>query len=118
MRSLVICAFALSMVARAATAGCIGSDTFKTCTDASGNSYTVNKMGNLTQMNGYNAQTGSQWNQTSQHLGNMTFHNGTTNGQSWNMTEQDLGGGMRTYNGTNSAGQPFSHFCTKLGGCD
>jgi len=44
-------------------AECIGSGSFQTCNDDSGNSYTINRYGNSTTMNGYNAQTGSSWSQ-------------------------------------------------------
>jgi hypothetical protein len=43
------------------------------CNDSYGNSYTVNRMGSMTQMYGNNPYTGSNWWQTSQSLGNMTI---------------------------------------------
>ncbi|MNF01934.1 hypothetical protein [Ensifer canadensis] len=80
----LIAALALSLIAAPAFALCIGSDTLQSCTDTSGNSYTINRMGNTTFMNGSNAETGSQWNQTSTTVGNSTFHNGTDkDGNSW-----------------------------------
>jgi hypothetical protein len=72
---------------------CFGSDLFKTCTDQSGNTYQIQKFGNSTYVNGSNPNTGSQWNQQTQKIGNTTFHQGQAgNGQSWNITEQNFGG--------------------------
>jgi hypothetical protein len=71
----------------------------------------------MTTMNGYNPNTGSNWSETTQSLGNSTIYNGMTNGLPWSMNQQNFGGGMRTYSGTNSAGQPFFHTCTAFG-CD
>ena len=96
-----------------AWADCVGTDTFATCTDDSGNTYTVNRMGGMTMVNGSNPD-GSTWSQTSQTMGDMTMTNGESNGQPWNMTQQNLGG-MTTYSGTNVAGQPFFHTCTAYG---
>ena len=93
----------------AVSATCTGTDSFQTCYDAtSGNSYQVQRYGNTTQMNGYNAGTGSTWNQTSQTIGNTTFHNGTSaDGSSWNSTQQEIGG-TTFYNGTDSQGNSFN----------
>src|SRR5690606_22437277 len=38
----------------------------------SGNDYTVQRFGNTTMMNGYNAQTGNSWSQNSQTFGGFT----------------------------------------------
>jgi hypothetical protein len=117
MRTLIL-AMALSGLAVGQSQGaCFGSSSFSTCNDASGNSYTVQRFGNQTMMNGYNAQTGSNWSQNSMNLGNMTITNGTTNGRPWNETQQNLGGGMRSIYGTNSYGAPFNYTCTPYGGC-
>src|SRR3712207_6294730 len=91
-----------------ANATCFGSGSLQTCSDSSGNSYTVQRFGNQTFMNGSNGQTGSTWSQQSTTLGNTTFHNGQTNGNSWNMTDQRMGGGMRSLYGTDSSGNSFS----------
>ncbi len=69
-----------------AQAQCYGSGNFYTCNDTSGNSYTVSKFGNQTNVNGYNANTGSSWNQQSNTIGNSTYINGNTNGRTWNET--------------------------------
>lgn len=111
---LAIAAVALLSVL-SAQATCIGSGSMYTCSDASGNTYNVNRMGNTTFMNGYNAQTGSQWNQTSQTMGNTTFHNGTAaNGNSWNGTSTNIGN-TQFYNGTDSRGNSYSRTCTRIG---
>jgi hypothetical protein len=112
---VTICFFGLA--AGQASATCIGSDAFSTCTDSYGNSYNVQRFGNQTFMNGYNAQTGNSWSQNSTTLGNTTFHNGTAgNGNSWNMTDQRMGN-MRFLNGNDSQGNSFSHTCGPWG-CD
>src|SRR4051812_32851707 len=97
-------------------AACYGRGSFQTCYDTSGNNYSVNRYGNQTQMNGYNTNTGSQWSQTTNTMGNTTYYNGQTNGQQWNMIQQNYGG-IQTYNGSNAAGQSFSYTCTQVGGC-
>lgn len=105
----------LIAVASEANAECIGSEAMMICTDAYGNSYTVNKLGSMTMMDGYNPRTGSRWHQDSQTLGGMTFHSGTAaDGERWNMTEQQLGGST-LFNGTDSDGNPFSATCDQFG---
>lgn len=109
MRTLIIAAgtvLAAAFIHVGANAACFGRGTFATCNDNAGTSYTVNRFGNTTQMNGYNARTGSEWSETTRTMGNMTQYNGMTNGQPWNMTRQNFGG-MTTYNGMNASGQPF-----------
>jgi hypothetical protein len=97
-----------------ARAACFGTPGFQTCSDSYGNSYTVNRLGSMTMMNGNNPWTGSYWSQNSQTLGNMTMHNGITNGNPWYMNQNSLGG-VTTYNGMNAAGQSFSYTCTAFG---
>ena len=101
-----------------AEAGCFGTAALSTCYDGSGNSYTVNRLGNSTYVNGYNAQTGSSWSQNSQTYGNTTYTNGVTNGNSWNSTQTNYGNGFKSIYGTNSAGQSFSYSCSAYGGCN
>lgn len=99
-----------------ATAACFGSQNMYTCNDASGNSYQVNRMGNTTTVNGYNAQTGSSWNQTSQHVGNSTYtHGNAANGNSWNSTTQSYGNGYSSTYGNDSRGRSFSRQCGPYG---
>lgn len=76
------------LLASTASATCYGSDAFKTCYDTqSGNSYTVNKLGNTTYMNGNNSNTGSSWSQESHTFGNTTQHYGRdSEGNNWNHT--------------------------------
>lgn len=100
----------------AAYANCIGSPGFQTCTDQSGNTYSVNRLGNMTTVNGYNAQTGSSWRETANKLGNTTMINGTAaNGQNWNETIQNFGNGNRAISGVDSNGNSFNHYCTAYG---
>lgn len=89
---------------------CFGSDSFKTCTDASGNSYTISKFGNSTLLQGNNARTGSSWSQQSYTYGNTTQTYGqSADGDSWNMTQFASPSGTQ-YFGTDSDGNSFSGF--------
>lgn len=100
------------LIGGAASANCIGTDTLKTCYDNSGNSYTVTKMGNTTNVTG--SGNGSTWNQTSTTFGNTTFTNGQTNGHSWNETQQSYGG-QTSVSGTNAQGQHYNYLCNRYG---
>jgi len=93
----------MAAVAAPAFGQCVGSEQFKTCTDSTGNTYSVSRMGNTTLVNGSNAQTGSTWNQSTYHSPNMSVTNGTdSDGNSWNSTATSAG----TY-GTDSDGNSF-----------
>ncbi|WP_341678379.1 hypothetical protein [Niveibacterium sp. SC-1] len=112
----ICAALFLFAFASTASAGCYGTDAFKTCTDSSGNTYQVNKLGNTTTVNGYNAQTGSNWSQQSQQIGNTTITNGrAANGNAWNETTQNLGGGRTTTYGTDSSGRSYQRTCSQFG---
>ena len=103
---LTVITMAASLVAAPTWAACFGSPNMYTCSDNSGNSYNVNRFGNTTTVNGYNAQTGSNWNQTSQHYGNTTYTQGqAANGNSWNSTTQSYGNGYSNTYGTDSRGR-------------
>lgn len=105
----------LAAASFSASAYCTGSGAFRQCSDASGNSYNVQQLGNTTYVQGYNAQTGSSWNQTSQNVGNTTYHHGTAaNGNSWNGTTQHIGN-TTYHNGINSQGQPYARTCNQFG---
>lgn len=81
----ILVALVAGLFASSASAACYGSKSFQTCSDDSGNNYTVQRFGNSTYMQGYNANTGSSWSQNSQTYGKSTFHNGVdANGNSWN----------------------------------
>ncbi len=49
----------LMLISTATYASCDGRGSSYTCNEASGNSYNVQKFGNTTNMQGYNASTGS-----------------------------------------------------------
>ncbi|CAN7258437.1 hypothetical protein LJR130_001052 [Variovorax sp. LjRoot130] len=105
----------LGVLSLAAHATCIGSGSFQTCTDASGNTYNVQRFGNTTHVQGMNPSTSSNWNQTSTTIGNTTMHNGTAaNGNMWNGTSQHIGG-TTFHNGIDSHGNPYSKTCTAYG---
>lgn len=109
-------AFIILTISSPVYANCIGTDAFKTCYDGTGNSYTVNKLGSSTYLDGYNAQTGSTWSQQSHTFGNTTQHTGTTNGNNWNMTQTQNGFGQ-TFSGTDSDGNSFFKTCDTYGNC-
>lgn len=108
--------FAAAMLfASTASATCVGSGSLQTCSDNSGNTYTVNRLGSTTYLNGNNSRTGSTWNQTSQTIGSTTFHNGTSSdGNSWNSTQQRIGNST-FINGTDSKGNTFNKVCNQYG---
>ncbi len=83
----LIASLAFSLISAPAFAMCVGTGNLSSCTDESGNSYTVQRMGNTTFMNGTNSSTGSNWSQQSTTVGNSTFHNGIDkDGDSWTST--------------------------------
>ena len=95
---------------------CVGSETFYTCTDAQGNSYSVSKMGGTTLMNGSNSQTGARWNQTSSTFGSQTFTTGTaSDGGRWNMNQTNFGNGWTSTTGRDSDGNSFNTLCGPTG---
>jgi len=113
MKSIALIVLA-SATAFAANASCFGSSNIYSCNDQNGNTYNVQKFGNTTNMQGYNASTGSTWSQNSQTYGNSTFIQGNSNGNSWNQTIQTMPG-MTTYSGTDSSGNSFHKTCTAYG---
>ena len=106
MKLLLILCTTLAMTG-AANAACVRTGTYKSCTDASGNHYTVNKFGDQTIVNGSNSNTGKRWSQTSTQMGDMTITNGrAADGKTWHSTSQRLGD-MVIQNGTDSDGNSF-----------
>ncbi|MNG08251.1 hypothetical protein D3C84_915970 [compost metagenome] len=111
----LLAALALTLTTPAAFAACFGTGSLQTCNDSSGNTYNVQRFGNTTNMQGYNAGTGSNWNQTSQRIGNTTIHNGTSaDGNSWQGTSQQIGNST-IYNGVDSNGNVYSRTCNQFG---
>ena len=108
MKTLFLAA-ALLAASFSSHADCFGTDIYRTCYDSrSGNSYTVNQIGNTTYVNGHNGRTGSDWSQTSQTVGNTTYHNGiSADGRSWNGTSQRVGNTIYD-SGVNSRGEYYS----------
>ena len=103
MKKLIV-ALSLVSVAGFANAACVGSDSFYTCNDQSGNRYSIQKFGNMTTLKGSNFRTGSNWSANSTDFGNMTVTRGVTNGKSWNKTDTPY----RSY-GTDSNGRYFNY---------
>jgi hypothetical protein len=116
-RSIIsVCVLVTTLFNTPVFANCFGGPAMQTCNDNSGNSYTVNRFGNTTTVQGYNAQTGSSWNETASTNGNTTYINGqAANGANWNENVTNYGNGNRMINGTNSNGQSFSRYCTPYG---
>lgn len=108
---LLFAVSALLLFSAHASATCVGSGSFSSCYDAqSGNSYTINRMGNTTYMQGSNPN-GSNWSQNSTTMGNTTFHNGqAANGSSWNGTTTRIGS-TTIHSGTDSRGNSYSRTC-------
>lgn len=108
MRLISAAFIALMLVSGPAAADCVGTDTFKTCYDDSGNTHDINKIGNTTYLEGHNSRTGSNWSQESRTIGNTTYHSGrAADGDRWSSTEQRIGN-MRFISGQDSDGNYFS----------
>ena len=108
MKTLFLAA-ALLAASFSSHADCFGTDIYRTCYDSrSGNSYTIHQTGSTTYINGHNDRTGSSWSETSQEVGNTTYHNGTAaNGRSWHGTSQRVGNTIYD-SGVNSRGEYYS----------
>lgn len=84
MKKFVVFLLATAFVAPAVHATCVGSQALSNCWDDNGNNYTVQRMGNMTYVDGSNSRTGSQWSETVQHYGDTAYINGTDKrGRSW-----------------------------------
>ena len=115
MKSLILGGILALGIAGTAQAQCVGYGAYRTCSDSSGNNYSIQKFGNTTMMNGNNYQTGSTWNQTSQRIGNTTITNGrAANGNTWNSTTQQIGN-TTFINGRDSNGNTFRKTCNQFG---
>jgi hypothetical protein len=109
MRTFLACLLLVGLgLASPASAECIGTQAFSTCTDDSGNTYDIQRFGNQTFMTGHNSRTGSHWSEDTMTFGNTTFIDGkASNGSNWNETQQRIGN-MEFYSGRDSRGQSFS----------
>jgi hypothetical protein len=105
----IAAAIALLGLSGIAHATCYGTQAVQNCYDPNtGNSYSVQRYGSQTNVQGYNATTGSNWSQTSTTIGSTTYTNGSdSQGRPWTETQTRIGNTVNTY-GTNAAGQPFS----------
>lgn len=104
MKKLLITT-ALIIASSVAQANCVGTEAFKTCNDNSGNSYSVSKFGNTTNVQGYNANTGSSWSQQTYKQGNgyANTYGSDSKGNTWNQQHTPYGSF-----GTDSDGNSFS----------
>ncbi|HDX8356737.1 TPA: hypothetical protein RQN15_000461 [Aeromonas hydrophila] len=115
MRSTIALSLSILLFSGIASAECIGSDNLKTCYDEHGNTYTVQKFGGTTYVEGQNSRTGSTWSQQSQQLGNSTYTTGQdADGNSWNSTATKMGSST-IINGTDSDGDSFTTTCNEYG---
>ncbi|HHO0882147.1 TPA: hypothetical protein ACRTNA_002186 [Aeromonas hydrophila] len=115
MRSILAVTVSIVLFSGAVSAECIGTGNLKTCFDDSGNTYTVQKFGGTTYVDGQNSRTGSSWSQQSQKLGNSTYTTGRdADGNSWDSTTTKMGGST-VINGTDSDGDSFSVICNEYG---
>lgn len=126
------------LLAGAAEARCTGTETYKRCTDDSGNSYTVKQYGNRTQVDGYNYQTGNSWSQSTQRTGNTSRTTGyDADGNQWTQNTRRSGnttyqsgydsdgrsyngtvrrnGSSTTYSGNDSDGNYYRKTCNQFG---
>ena len=108
--SIVFAAAVATLAATAAHANCYGTAAYQNCYDPNtGNSYSVQRYGSQTYVQGSNAQVGSNWSQSSTTIGNTTYTNGlSAQGQAWTETQMRVGSMTTTY-GTNAAGEPYSY---------
>lgn len=115
MRALPLLAIMLLVAPGVTSAACYGSASYKTCTDDQGNSYSVQKSGNQTRVQGYNYQTGSSWSQSTQRIGNSSYTTGyDADGNSWNSNSRTIGN--TTYqSGTDSDGNYFNNTIRRSG---
>lgn len=74
-----------ALTAPAFASQCVGTGQVKTCIDDTGNTYTVQKFGSQTFVQGSNARTGARWSQNSTAIGGTTFTQGRDQrGRTWN----------------------------------
>lgn len=105
----------LALASNTVMASCYGTGTYQTCTDDSGNTYSVNRLGNNTYMEGRNPQTGSTWSQETYRSGNTSNTYGRdANGNSWSSSTYKNGNSTTTY-GTDSNGRSFTRTCNQFG---
>lgn len=113
MKAILLASILLSAIS--AQAACYGTGSYRTCTDDSGNSYTVNKLGNSTYVQGTNPNTGSTWTQETHRSGTSSNTYGRdSEGNTWNSNTYRSGSTTNTY-GTDSNGNSFSRTCNQFG---
>ena len=103
----------LVTLSASASAQCVGTGSFKTCFDSSGNSYIVNQTNGTTFVSGSN-QNGT-WSSSSTKIGSSVFQSGTSiNGGSWNQNIYSYPGGSSVF-GTDSDGDSVNSVCNGFG---
>lgn len=114
----MITLIALSLMPLPLTAGCFGTQALQTCTDALGNTYTVQRFGGTTYIEGRDAD-GLTWRQQSVTRGNDILHSGEiSDGTHWTATERNLGAGYTRIEGIDTDGSTFLRVCNWLGECE
>ena len=115
-RESFVLAVSLIITSTTTLAACVGNGAFQNCMDGSANAYSTNRIGNVTQMNGYHGAAGDAWDQSSTSGGNTTAINGiSSSGPEWIQTTTTVENGARTIDRTDSHGNSFSKFCGPLG---
>lgn len=112
MKRITAIVIAMAALPAAAQSSCIGDSSYRTCTDASGNSYSTISTGDSSYTSGSNARTGSTWSTSTHRLSeDMSIHSGTdSRGRSWSGTTHTIGD-MTIQSGTDSRGNPYSRTC-------
>lgn len=97
---------------------CLGTENMYTCTNyQTGNSYSVNKFGGNTQVTGHNNQTGANWSQNTQTIGNQSYTTGRDkDGNTWRHNTNQIGN-TQYYNGNDSQGNNYNGSCNPYTGC-
>ncbi|WGY45219.1 hypothetical protein [Vibrio sp. ABG19] len=114
-----ICVLLVGLALQApAWADCYGPESFQTCFDDAGNSFTVQKYGNNTYVEGTDSD-GRTWNEDSYTSGSMTQTYGVDkNGGAWVGTTITSPNGSSTTTGTDAYGEVFSWACDSSANCN
>ena len=109
MKRAIFVPFFLLFGVAAVHAECYGAANLQTCYDPNnGNSYSVQRIGSQTYVQGSSSTTGSNWSQTSTQVGNSTYTTGVdAHGRPWNETTTRIGH-TTVSSGMKANGEPFS----------
>lgn len=108
---------AMVLWAGGAWAGCVGSTSIKTCTDGLGNAYTIQRLGDVTFVTGFNERTGEGFSEAARRFGDIVVTGGEDGGRTSTSTWSKVGPNMHARSGTDPDGRRFEHF-RSTDGCD